>query len=412
MWTSQRFALICLSALFTMSGCAGGAAGPNLLSGASAEPANAVSTESVCSAPAPGDAACTAILRNDVGVSTLTFMSQSKELQTLSVRPPGGLSPAQLHTAYQVPNGGSGQTVAIVNAYDDPKAEADLNVYRNQYGLGACTTANACFKKVAQDGSTNYPAANASWAGEISLDLDMVSAICPNCKILLVEANTASLANLGMAVNKAVALHANVVSNSYGAPEVSGETTLDDFYNHPGVAMTAAAGDTGYGVNYPAASKYVIAVGGTQLAMSNVGLRGYTETAWSGGASGCSAYESKPSWQHDKGCTRRTDNDIAFDASPQSPVAVYQSYCGGSVCGWVLYGGTSVGAPAIAGMIAVSGKASKMNAAQSLYGLTLGSLTDITSGSNGKCSTTYFCNAGLGYDGPSGLGSLLGTAAL
>lgn len=184
---------------------------------------------------------------------------------------PSGLSPSQLVSAYNLPSsGGSGITVAIVDAYDDPNAEADLAVYRTQYGLSACTTANGCFKKVNQSGSSSpLPTASTSWAGEIALDIEAVSAVCPSCNILLVEASTASITDLGTAVNTAVSLGANIVSNSYGATEASwGPSVENSYYNHSGVAIFASAGDTGYGVSFPAASRYAISVGGTTLVSS------------------------------------------------------------------------------------------------------------------------------------------------
>ena len=145
-----------------------------------------------------------------------------------------------------------GQTVAVVDAYDDPSAEADLGAYRSFFGLSTCTTANGCFRKVNQTGGASYPSGNLGWAQEIALDLDMVSAVCPNCHILLVEANSAAFSDLGTAVNEAVALGANVVSNSYGGAEWSTEnqTNVADF-DHPGVAITAAAGDGGMAQSSP-----------------------------------------------------------------------------------------------------------------------------------------------------------------
>ena len=398
------FAVLCTA--LSLAGCGGG--GSNALSGSNAAPSAAMGTESVCQNAGVGEASCTAILRNDVGLSTLSFMTQSAA-HAAQPFTPYGYGPSQLHAAYGISTtGGDGKTVAIVDAYDDPKAEADLAVYRAQFGLPACTTANGCFKKVAQDGSTHYPTASASWAGEISLDIDMASAICPSCHILLVEANSSYFNDLGAAVNRAVSLHATSVSNSYGGSEFSSESQYDTaYFNHPGTIITASAGDSAYGVEYPAASKYVVAVGGTQLTTAS-GARGWAETAWAGTGSGCSAYESKPSWQKDTGCKNRMLNDVSFDASPQTPVAVYQSYCGGSVCGWVAYGGTSVSSPAIAAAFALAGNAS---GAQTLYSAKSSNFHDITSGSNGRCSVSYFCNAVSGYDGPTGLGTPSGIVA-
>ncbi|EFH81837.1 S53 family peptidase [Ktedonobacter racemifer] len=335
------------------------------------------------------------------------------DANTSGVKPnassPSGYNPADLQSAYKLPSAsaGSGQTVAIVDAYDDPNAESDLAVYRSQFGLPACTTANGCFRKVNQTGGTKYPRANSGWAEEISLDLDMVSAICPNCHILLVEASSASFTNLGTAVNTAVNLGANTVSNSYGGSESSGETAYASFYNHPGHIITASSGDSGYGAQVPAAYNTVVAVGGTSLSKSS-NSRGWSETAWNGAGSGCSAYISKPSWQKDTGCSRRTIADVSAVADPNTGVSVYDTY--GNVGGWLVFGGTSVSSPIIASVYALAGNASSVNAASSLYSHT-GNLFDVTSGSNGSCGGSYLCTAGTGYDGPTGLGTPNGTGA-
>jgi hypothetical protein len=261
---------------------------------------------------------------------------------------PSGYGPADLQSAYNLPSpsstAGTGETVGIVDAFDDPNAASDLATYRSQFGLKPCTTANGCFSKVNQSGGTSYPASNSSWAQEISLDLDMVSAICPNCHILLVEASSTSDANLAAAVNRAAALGATQISNSYGEPEFSGDVSEQANYNHPGIDVVAAAGDDGYGVSYPAASQYVTAVGGTSLSRAS-NARGWTESAWSGTGSGCSAYTPKPAWQTDTGCGRRTVADVSADANPSTGVAVYDTSGSG---GWLVFGGTSVATPIIA----------------------------------------------------------------
>jgi subtilase family serine protease len=318
---------------------------------------------------------------------------------------PSGYGPTDLQSAYSLPTtGGSGQTVALVDAYDDPNAESDLSVYRTYYGLPSCTTANGCFKKVNQAGvQGSYPRANSGWAEEISLDLDMVSAICPNCHILLVEAKSASYADLGAAEDTAATLGATEISNSYGGSESSTETSYDAFYNHPGIAITASSGDNGYGAQYPAASPYVTAVGGTSLNRDPGTARGWSETAWSGSGSGCSAYESRPSWQTNKidpACSNRTIADVSAVADPYTGVAVYDSFHAG---GWLEFGGTSVSSPIIASVYALAGNAGKVTYGSYPYSHT-GSLYDVTSGSNGSCGT-YLCTAGTGYDGPTGLGT-------
>jgi subtilase family serine protease len=294
-----------------------------------------------------------------------------------------------------------------VDAYDDPNAEADLGVYRSQFGLPACTTANGCFRKVDQRGGTTYPRSNGGWAQEISLDVDMVSAICPNCHILLVEADSNAFANLSAAVDEAATLGANAISNSYGGNEYSSETSDQSHYNHPGKAVTVSSGDNGYGVEFPAASQYVTAVGGTHLTRSSGG-RGWTETVWSGAGSGCSAYISKPSWQTDSGCSKRTVADVSADADPNTGVAVYDSLRYQGRSGWLVFGGTSVASPIIASVYALAGNEGSINYGSYPYSHT-GSLFDVTSGSNGNCGGSYLCTAKVGYDGPTGIGTPNGT---
>jgi subtilase family serine protease len=319
---------------------------------------------------------------------------------------PTGLSPAQLQSAYKFGSGGSGKTVAIVDAYHDPYAANELATYRAQFNLPVCAV-NTCFKQVDQRGGTSYPAYNAGWAEEIALDIQMVSAICPSCNILLVEADSNSLANLGAAVNTAAGTSGVVaVSNSYGAGEFSSEGTYaNQYYNHPGVAVTASSGDSGFGASFPAAANTVIAVGGTRLSTAS-NLRGWSESAWSGAGSGCSAVISKPSWQHDSGCSKRMIADVSAVADPNTGVSVYSTPAGG----WVVFGGTSVSAPIIASMYALGGHSS---ASWTYANAT--SLFDVTSGSNGsgRCKrfAAYYCNAVTGYDGPTGLGTPNGTGA-
>ena len=318
---------------------------------------------------------------------------------------PGSYGPAQFHTAYALPTTApSTQTIAIVDAYDDPNIEADLAAYSSFYGLPSCTTANGCFRKVNQTGGTSYPAANANWSLEIALDVETAHQICQNCKILLVEATTASLANLGTAENEAVALGANVISNSWGASEYSTETTDESrYFNHPGLVITASTGDNGYGVEFPAASRYVTAVGGTTLNV-NGDNTWRSETAWSGAGSGCSRYEPKPAWQIDSGCARRTLADVSADADPNTGAAVYDSVPYQLQSGWFQVGGTSLAAPLIGAAYALSGNAASVNYGSAPYAHA-GSLHDITSGSNGSCSPAYLCTAVAGYDGPTGLGT-------
>ena len=370
-----------------------------------------VDTVPVCAPAKKGQFTCFALRRTDV--------AGTKGILRDAV--PSGYGPTDLASAYNLPGGGgAGATIAIVDAFDDPNAEADLAVYRAQYGLPACTTANGCFTKVDQTGGTAYPPADTNWATEISLDLDLVSAAAPAAHIILVEGNTPNFTDLGAAVDEAVALGAGYVSNSYGtnynSTPGSGEdpsetTTLDAYYNHPGVAVVAGAGDSGYGVSYPAASQYVTAVGGTSLAKDS-STRGWSESVWnnSHGAtgSGCSLYEPKPAFQADTGCTMRTVADVAADADPVTGVAVYDSY---QSSGWGEFGGTSAATPLITGVYADAGAPAAGTYPNSYPYTAPGSLNDVTSGSDGTCSTAYLCNAQSGYDGPTGLGTPNGTAA-
>jgi hypothetical protein len=359
----------------------------------------AVHTRRACAAaPVAGHAECLAVLRTTATGAALPASAASASSL------PIGYGPAQIQSAYELATAaaaqGSGQTVALVDAYDDPNAEADLANYRAEYELPACTTDNGCFRKVNQAGQAGpLPAANAGWALEESLDVDMVSAVCPQCHILLAEANSNSDHSLAVTVRTAARLGATQISNSYGAAEHPAESNLEKFYDQPGAAVTAAAGDSGYGVSYPAASRYVTAVGGTTLWPAS-NSRGWTESAWAGSGSGCSTQIGKPAWQHDA-CTHRIDNDVAAVADPGTPVAVYDSY---QASGWVDVGGTSVGSPLIASVYALLGEHGQ-DPGGSYYYTHPKNLFPVTSGSNGNCDPAYLCTAGDGYSGPAGLGT-------
>jgi Subtilase family len=333
----------------------------------------------------------------------------------------GGYSPENLRSAYDLPSTSTGfrETVAIVDAYDDPDAESDLKMYRAEYGLPACTASNGCFRKVNQTGGTgSYPEPERKWAEEISLDLDMVSAICPNCRILLVEANSNLDSNFATAENEAAALGASEISNSFSGPTSSEPPEFASAYDHPGIPITAASGDHGYGVESPASNPHVIAVGGTSLLPTTKNARGWTETVWYesiggdvyGTGSGCSR-EPKPAWQTDSGCAYRTTNDVAAVASKNTPVSVYDSY--ETPDKWQLASGTSVATPIVASAMALANAYTRsFEGAKPLYleAVTNSAhLTDVVSGSDGTCGNYhYLCEAGPGYDGPTGLGSLWG----
>jgi hypothetical protein len=328
-------------------------------------------------------------------------------------------TPAYLQQAYDLTylsqSAGRADTVAIVDAYDDPTAEADLGTYRSTSGLSACTTANGCFQKVNENGARSpLPARDSGWEQEISLDLDAVSALCPNCRILLVEASSSSSADLTAAMRTAAAMGAKQISDSWS---VISSVPPAGTYTFPGVEVVAATGDHGYpgaGTdNYPAAFAGVTAAGGTTLALASggQGVRGYAESAWSlsggwGGSSGCDLQLPKPAYQSDTGCTGRSYADISADANPSTGLKIYDSGNGG----WLMMGGTSLATPLIAAYYAITG-VSAMTPQWAYASSAV--LNDLTSGSNGSCTQNiaYICNAGTGFDGPTGVGSISGGIA-
>ena len=373
-------------------------------------PAHPVHVRQACPAAAPGHARCFAEVRTDVrGGTGPRGPAAAAAGRSAAAALPQGYGPADLRSAYRLPAaGGAGQTVAIVDAGDDAGAEADLAVYRSTYGLPACTTANGCFRKVNQQGDAGPLPFDWGWGPEISLDLDMVSAACPSCHILLVEGDTPSVSDLAAAEDTAAALGADEISNSYGAEEQNGIQPYEPDYTHPGVGIVAASGDYGYGIpSFPAVLTTVIAAGGTSLNRSAT-ARGWSETVWNseGGAaaSGCSAWVGKPAWQHDPNCPGRMVADAAADADPVTGPAVYDAHDG---YGWTVIGGTSAASPFIAGVIGLAGNPAAFPDASYLYSHA-GALNDVTSGGNGlftDCGGDYQCNAVPGYDGPTGNGT-------
>jgi PKD repeat protein len=441
-----------------------------------------------CTAPKPGDAACFALVRIPVSSAAADepgVRPYETAAGALESGPAGGLTPAELASAYGYSSaaGGSGQTIAIVDAYDDPSIESDLATFDTEYGIAACTTANGCFTKVSQTGSTvSLPAADTSgWSVEISLDVEVAHSTCPSCKILLVEAKTPEFHNLAAAVNEAVALGATEVSNSYGGPESPLGTTEKEAYSHPGVVIAAATGDNGYydwtkadegkhlfefhkrlselpeQPNMPASIPSVIAVGGTTLDLDSAGSR-EDETVWNGdgpfdesyleyglaeGATGggCSTLFIAEPWQQDApgfaatDCgSRRLAADVSADANPYTGFDIYDSYECGEACtrfkggrDWLTIGGTSLSTPLISSLYALAGGSGGVSyPSLTLYGHLGDSsdLYDVTEGSNGfcdegglpcgadelygvdvDCEGTTACNAGPGFDGPSGVGA-------
>jgi subtilase family serine protease len=363
-----------------------------------------VASRAVCPTAPAGGIRCDALVVTD---------SAGRALATSS---PSGYGPQQFHGAYDLPlDAASPKTIAIVDAFDSTTIEGDLGVYDTAFALPPCTIANGCFTKVNQRGQPGpYPRIDNNWAPEIALDVETAHATCQNCRILLVEADSAHFRDIAVAENTAVALGASVISNSFGETERPGARARAAF-DHPGVAIVASTGDAGFGVQFPADSPFVVAVGGTSLQVTNDAQGGYGyggETAWSGGGSGCSGDFNAQPWQlHDPswsltGCgSQRAMVDVAADADPATGAAVYNSCCG--FVGWLKVGGTSVAAPLIAGVFGLADSANAFPGSLPYKNRT--GLHDVTSGSNGSCGT-IMCEAAVGYDGPTGLGSPDGLA--
>jgi hypothetical protein len=362
----------------------------------------------------PGIASCMELIRTDV--------KQRTEASFGGDQPVGyGYGPASLTSAYKLPSSSTVTNVAVVDAYNDPNAVSDVATYRSAWGLPACNTSTeaGCLTVANENGLASplpEDSGDTGWATEESLDVDMVSAICPSCHIFLVEANTPDFSDLGTAVNSSIAiLGADFVSNSYGGGDSSSDSTYDsDYYQHAGAAVVASAGDDGYGVSYPAASQYVTSVGGTTLTTAS-NTRGWTEKVWGSSAggegtgSGCSGFEAKPSWQHHKGCQNRIDNDVAAVADPNSGVAIYDTYDQG---GWLEVGGTSVSSPIIASVFALAGLPAAGTYPSSYPYAHPGDLYSVTKGANGTCAPhNFLCHGEKGYDGPTGLGTPHGLGA-
>jgi len=322
---------------------------------------------------------------------------------------PSGYGPSQLQSAYNIPAGTGTPTVAIVDAFGYPNAESDLAVYRAQYGLPACTTQNGCLRIVGQNGGKPPSRVDVGWDQEQALDLDMVSAACPNCHILLVQATSATFSNLWSGVDYAKTQGVKAISNSYGNTDSSSYSAYDSHYAGNNIAITVSTGDYGYGAQWPATAPGAIAVGGTSLRAGG-GTRGWTETVWDGTGSGCGLGHAKPSWQNGvtDACGGRMEADISAVADPNTGVAVYGPASRNS-SQWMVFGGTSASAPLVGAMFAL--RNGSIDAASSIYSHT-GNLNDVTSGSNGTCPVSYYCNAQAGYDGPTGLGTPNGTGAL
>jgi subtilase family serine protease len=376
----------------------------------------------VCSNVVPaGYAHCSALLRTDV-VAQGEHPVKGVATPSASLGDGGAYSPAFLQSAYNVASlgaagsNGVGQVVAIVDALNNPKLANDVAYYRSYFNLPACpvgtvsSSASGCALEIVnQSGEASpLPPLNYGWGLEEAIDAEMISALCPNCQILVVEATSASMTDLGTSVDTAVTLGANVVSNSYGSPEFANENDLSNkYYQHPGVALVAAAGDNGYGVQFPAASPNVVAVGGTSLIQfTATGTRNGAETVWDHSGSGCSLYEPKPSWQHDSGCSNRTVADVAAVANPNTGAWVYDTF---GASGLYVAGGTSVATALISALYGVvnTGSSNTLTPGSVIYGASAGALYKVSVGSNSACGS-YLCSADQssnGYNGPTGLGT-------
>jgi hypothetical protein len=355
---------------------------------AQASPAGQVA----CPDPGPGFARCLTTYR-----------------KPLALDAPDGLGATDLASAYKLPpTGGADTLVAISIAYDAPDLEHDLNEYRRTYGMPECTTANGCFRKVNQTGAeAPLPQAGFGWAIESTLDVSMVSAACPTCKILVVEGNSPGFADLAATEDTAVRLGAKVVSNSYGAREFGQNLAFAKHYDRTDATIVVSSGDSGFtAASFPAVFKSVVAVGGTVLTKDDSTPRGWTESAWQYGGSGCSAYIAKPAWQKDKSCSKRTTADVSAAADN---IALYSTQFGG----WFTVSGTSASAPFIAGLYGRNGGTSAPGSlyqhAADLFDITTGA--NDTDGTGRKCGQDYLCTAKPGYDAPTGAGTPNGLAA-
>lgn len=397
---------------------------------AATDASSGLGTHHACGAPRPGTAACTAI--------RLTLAASTLEADQAAAKQAGSrfLTPQDLHAAYSLPSEtglSSTQTIAVIDAFDDPTAEADLGVYDAEFKLPACTSANGCFRKVNEYGQASpLPAVEGGWASEISIDVQMAHAICSSCHVLLVEASTEEFSDLGTAVNTAVKAGATEISNSYAGPEEPALASVfsewnTNFYDHPGLVITASSGDCGYlneacptqlgTADFPASSPDVVAVGGTSLTDKK---ETWASKVWQDGGSGCSQIFAAPAWQSAAagfsatGCgTTRSVADVAAIGDPSTGVEIYDSTpeVSGEPVGWGVWGGTSVASPIIAAEFALAGGSHGVSfPAATLYSH-LGDaedLYDVRSGSNGACGASTACQAAVGYDGPSGVGTPIG----
>lgn len=397
---------------------------------------------SLCPAPKPGHAACGGIIGAvsargaKAGTAAPGAAAGSVKAGTSAAASVTGLTPANLQSAYNLTaasasggmSGATPEVIAISTAYDDPTAAQDLAAYRAQFGMTPCITpdnisqyslplGSGCVAKVSQDNqASSLPPTDASWTGTDSVQMDAITAICPNCQILLVEASSSSDADLDQTLITAEN-DADFITGGWIDDDSPAETTADQLYlNAPGKALVFPGGDSGTGTGWPASSQYVTAAGGTTLTADASSSRGWTEKAWSDSGGGCAPFSPKPSWQPDgtspDGCLDRTANDVAAVGDPNTPVAIYDSAVGG----WATSGSTVISAAIIAGVYALNGlpHAGTYPASYPYQSGSSGDFNDITSGSDGSCESgrAYLCQAGTGYDGVTGMGTPNGISGL
>ncbi len=332
---------------------------------------------------------------------------------------PKGWGPRQLERAYRLPvNRRSHQVVAVSIAYDTPRLAQYLAVYRQHYGLPPCTVHNGCLRKVNQKGHASPlppSGVGSGWDLEATLDVSMISAACPHCRILVVEADDSSIASLARTEDTAARMGAQVISNSYGARESGYSQQFARAYRHRGHVITVSTGDYGFtAASFPANLTSVTAVGGTVLHQAS-NRRGWSERVWNvsfagAGGSGCSAYVPKPPWQHGRACPGRTAADVAAVAWN---IPIFNKNYGG----WVTVGGTSVAAPLVAGIYGLAGNAAAIRPGyeyrhpRDLFDITRGNNAWFVPEPKAVCGDSYLCVAAKGYDAPTGLGTPDGTGA-
>ncbi len=377
----------------------------------------------VCAQGTADTAACASIART-LYQNGVEFHAASARDLGEAARPAASVSYSAtgIRTAYGITGSGDpSRVIAIVDAYDDANAYAHLSTYRSTMGLPAISScslstlagltsssSSPCFAKVNQTGGTSLPSPNSGWANEEDLDLQAASAVCPMCSIVLFEASSASFANLGTAVTTASnTAHVLAISNSYSSSGDAPGTSYPAWDNAAknGIAVMASTGDGGYGVGFPASATYVLGVGGTNVQVDASGAR-TSETAWSGAGSGCSTYNAAPSWQVIAGSpcgSMKAIADLSADADPNSGLQVYTTYNGST--GWYIFGGTSLSSPLIGALYAMQGGYGAATLASQYAWAATTPYYDVTSGSNGSCGTSL-CNAGIGWDGPTGRGSI------